>query len=74
MKFIKDLFKEKGKWSLSRFSFVVMLGIAIKVAVSTGDVPTGLVSLLGMLLAYAFGSKTKYNNLINTITKEEVQD
>lgn len=65
MKFISDLLKDGAKWSLSRVSFVIVLTAGVYIAVTTGDIPVGVSGTMGVLLAYSFANKTKFNNSAN---------
>ena len=65
--FIKDLFMEKGQWSLARLSFAIILGFVIKILLTAGtDIPAGILQLIGLLLGYIFMGKTPLNTLVDS--------
>ncbi len=65
--FIKDLFMEKGQWSLARISFAIILGFVIRSLLTVGgDIPAGVLQLVGILLGYIFLGKTPLNSLIDS--------
>ena len=65
--FIKDLFMEKGQWSLARISFAIILGFVIRSLLTVGgDIPAGVLQLVGILLGYIFLGKTPLNTLIDS--------
>jgi len=60
-KIIKDLFQEFGSFSLSRLSFAITPVSGLCIAFSKGDIPPGVVTVIGTLLVYVFSSKTGLN-------------
>ena len=53
-----DILTEKSGWSLSRLSFFALFLVGIGLAIQVKDIPLNMVGLMGVLLAYIFGSKT----------------
>jgi len=71
MKFISDLFKIEGKWSLSRvllviFFFALIIGLTPLTEISA--------AILGLLLAYVFGDKLQQNSFNLSGKKLESQE
>ena len=71
MKFIYDLFKIEGKWSLSRvllviFFFALIIGLTPLTEISA--------AILGLLLAYVFGDKLQQNSFNLSGKKLESQE
>lgn len=67
VKFIRDLLKEKGQWSLARICFIIILGFALRATlVDGGDIPAGFINLIGVIMTYIFLGKTPLNTLIDS--------
>ena len=65
--FIKDLFMEKGQWSLARLAFAILFMFVIRTLLTAGgDIPAGVLQLAGLLLGYIFLGKTPWNSLVDS--------